>query len=236
MEELTYGAGEAGDALLIEQQHHPPGEVSFRWLSLRRGGRAVPVVAVVGREISAQFVFANRTNRPIDRLEITVVADPLCEYDICECSEDRFRRDIQFESRLWGLFRKTTDITRIIYDHETIGAQEEITGWMRVNFRKLGGESYRPAGLAADFKPVSLTLRANYGFEGETSTRTRTLSAEEVTFIHKGSMPARIKRKLGEEWIELLVVSVFAWVIGLLSPQLLRMLVSLWYMILNALR
>jgi len=236
MEEAIDEIGEATAETRQNQQHLSLKEVDFRWLSLKHSGRAVPVVAVVGREISAQFVFANKTNKPIDQLAIAIVSDPLCEYDICKCSGDNFRRDIQFETRYSGLFRTTANTTRIICDREIIDSQEEIQGWMRVKFNKLGGAVYRRPGISVDFESVSLTLRADYRFEGETLTRSEILSAEEVTFVHKGSILTRFKRKVREEWIELLVVALFAWVIGLLSPPLLEFLKFLWSQILIALR
>lgn len=217
-------------------QKQPSEGVDFRWLTLRHSSRAIPIVAVVGKEISAQFVFANGTDRPIDQLSITIVSEPLCEYDICECSGDNFRRDVEFRWDYGGLLRTTADTRRIVCNREIINAREAVQGWMRAKFNRLGGTVYRRPGIPVDFESVSLTLKAEYQFEGETWTRSKTLTAEEVTFVHKGSVFTRFKRKVREEWIELLVVAIFAWCVGLLSPPLLEFLKSLWTQILIALQ
>lgn len=204
------------------------GRVDFRWLVFKRGERAVPIVAVVGREISAQFAFKNLTDVPIDRLAVCVETDRLGEIDIRECSEDAFSREVHFESRFGDLFRTMGSSQRIIYHGQVIEGQQEIHGWLRARINKLEGPTYSTPGVPVDFLSVSLTLRADYRFKGEEIQRSARLRAEEITFVKKGNLAERIVRKLREEWLEFVVVSIFAWIIGLFSPLLLRSLKALF--------
>lgn len=203
-------------------------KVDFRWLVFRRGERAVPFVAVVGREISAQFVFKNLTNTSIDELAICVETDRLGEIDIRECSEDRFSREVHFESRFGDLFRTMGSCQRIIYHGQVIEGQQEISGLLRARINKLEGPTYSTPGVPVDFLPVSLTLRADYRFKGEEIQRSVRLRAEEITFVKKGNLAERIVRKLREEWLEFVVVAIFAWIMGLFSPSLFRSLKALF--------
>jgi hypothetical protein len=202
-------------------------QVDFRWLVFKRGDRAVPIVAVVGRDIGAQFVFKNLTNQTIDKLEISVETNRDCEFDIRECSKDNFRKEVQFESKFWDMFRVQESSRCIVYRGGKIGPQQEVPGWLRIKVKKLEGPTYSTPGVPVNFISVTLALRAEYKFNNEETTRSVRLHAEEVTFIKKGNVPERIVRKVREEWLEFIVVSVFAWIIGLFSPSLFRFLRSL---------
>lgn len=202
--------------------------VDFRWLVFKRGERAVPIVAVVGHEISAQFAFKNLTDKSINRLAIRVETNRLGEIDIRECSEDTFLRDVHFESRFGDMFRTTGRCQKIVYRGKIIEGQQEVQGWLRARVKKLEGPTFSTPGVPVDFLSVALTLRADYRVEGEESLRSVRLRAEEVTFVKKGNLAERIARKLKEEWVEFVVVSIFAWIVGLFSPSLYRTLKVLW--------
>jgi hypothetical protein len=191
--------------------------VKFRWVR-SRGERGVPIMAIVSRELVAQFEFMNMTNKPIQSLTINVMATPPGEYDICRCS-DMFQREVYSEPKLGNLFRTTSKCVRIIYNGQTIDSYARLDGWLSVRFNKLEGESRRAPGFPYDYVPVTLSLRADYRFQEEISLHSMKLKAEEMAFLQRGPLPERIIRKLWEEWPEYLAVAVFSWIVALLSHQ-----------------
>lgn len=175
-------------------------------------------MAIVGRELVAQFEFVNMTGKPIQLLTIGIEATPPGQYDICRCS-DMFQKEVHIQSKLGGLFRTTSKCTRIIYNGQTIDSHARLTGWLSVRFKKLEGEARRAPGFPYDYVPVTLSLRADYRFQEEVSLQSVRLKAEEMAFLQRGPLPERIMRKLWEEWPEYLVAAVLGWIVALLSHQ-----------------
>ena len=191
--------------------------VKFQWVRSREG-RGVPIMAVVGQELVAQFEFVNMTDKPIQSLTINIEARPPGEYDIYKCS-DMFQREVYFRQGLGGLFRRPSNCVRIIYNGQMIDSHARLEGWLCVRFKKLKGEGRIIPGSPYVYVPVMLSLRADYSLQDEVSLRSVQLEAEEMAFLQRGPLPERIMRKLWEEWPEYLAVAVLSWIVALLSHQ-----------------
>lgn len=212
-------------------------KVKFQWHSLKgsRPKYKLPAVAVVGKNMGAQFCFENESGKTLERLEIAVIADPVCEYEISECSTDIFNKDYTYQSRFMGLYRQKTSTKKIICDLSKAGNHEKITGWMRVKIKNLGSLPISQApGVQVNFVFLTMTLRAEYKFEGNPSTYHKELQAQEVTFMHRGNIPQRIAKKWREAWIEFMVIGVVGWILGTITPKLLEIITLMWETILNS--
>lgn len=197
-------------------------DVLFNFFSVGEKEHIVPLIAVVDREILMQFIIENRTENPLHELKVSVVIGRFTEYDIVHCSE-QFKLICTTTPRWGGMGqKKTCQSVYYVDDGGQILKDSEVIGTIRLKCRGASqGETYRVEGIAAEWIPVNIMLKAEYYVyeDGAKIRQTRRSRHQEVTFAYKGSGWQKFVHSFKEAWVEWMAIFTVVYVTGVFTSN-----------------